>query len=157
MIYSNQSRSRNRRGVALVEVILAAVLLGIGLSVALSLASTSIARQGLGEHNLVAAWLADEQMNLVLMEGPEKYLQNHQTNGQFEPPFEEYSYEVIVKHVGDWEPYKVNIFIDWDEKRRYFQLESLIAPRQGEPDEPEDRKPLEAIDREAIYYEDIIE
>ena len=136
---------------------MAAVLLGIGLSVALSLASTSIARQVLGEQNLVAAWLADEQMSLVVMEGPEMYLQNNQTNGQFEPPFEDYSYEVIVKHVGDWEPYEVKVFIDWDEKRRFFQLESLIAPRQGEPDEPEDRIPLEAIDREAIYYEDIIE
>ena len=81
-----------RRGVALVEVILAALLLGIGLSVALSLASTSIAQQSLGEHNLVAAWLADEKMNLVLMEGPEKFLQNNLTNGQFEAPFEEYSF-----------------------------------------------------------------
>tara|TARA_Y100000589_G_scaffold127049_1_gene120986 strand:- start:520 stop:951 length:432 start_codon:yes stop_codon:yes gene_type:complete len=143
--------------VALVEVILAALLLGIGLSVALSLASTSIARQRLGEQNLVAAWLADEQMSLVVMDGPEMYLQNQQTTGQFEPPFEDYSYEVIVKHVGDWEPYEVTVFIDWDEKRRFFQLESLIAPRQGEPEEPEDRRPLEAIDREAIYYEDIIE
>lgn len=146
-----------RRGVALVEVILAALLLGIGLSVALSLASTSIAQQSLGEHNLVAAWLADEKMNLVLMEGPEKFLQNNLTNGQFEAPFEEYSFEVIVKHVGDWEPYQVSVFIDWDSDRRSFQLDSLIAPRQGEPEEPEDRIPLEPIDREAIYYEDIIE
>jgi hypothetical protein len=151
------SRVRIRKGVALVEVILAALLLGIGLSVALSLASTSIARQSLGEHNLVSAWLADEKMNLVMMEGPEKFLQNHQTNGQFDPPFEDYSFEIIVKHVGDWEPYEVNIFIDWDSNRRSFQLDSLIAPRQGEPEEPEDRIPLEAIDREAIYYEDIVE
>ena len=152
------SATRNmRRGIALFEVILAAILLGIGLSIALSLAAQSIAQQGLGERNIVAAWLADEQMGLVVMEGPQQFLRTHPTSGSYLPPFEEYSYEVEVQHVSDWEPYLVTVFITWDQGERNFLLESKIAPRQGEPEEYDDRRPLEFIDREAIYYDENVE
>ncbi|MCH2133427.1 MAG: hypothetical protein MK116_06735 [Phycisphaerales bacterium] len=146
-----------RRGVALVEVILAALILGIGLSVSLSLATTSLKRQGLGEHNLTAAWLADEQMSMVLMEGPQQFLQTHPTSGTFDPPFDEFDYEVEIQHVGDYEPYTVEVYITWDGNDRQFVLDAIIAPRQGELEEFEDRKPLEPIDREAIYYEESID
>ena len=146
-----------RRGIALFEVVLAAVLLGIGLSVALSLAATALTHQTLGEHNMVAAWLADEQMNLVVMEGPQQYLRVHPNSGILDPPFDAYSYDVEVKHVGDWEPYEVTVYISWDGGERNFQLQSLIAPRQGDPLEFDDRRPLEPVDREAIYFEENIE
>ena len=153
----SMTSKRSKRGVALVEVILAALLLGIGLSVSLSLASTAIARQGLGERQLVAAWLADEQMNLVLMEGAKQYIQSYETSGRFDSPFEDFSYEVTITHVADLEPYEVEVIILWDDGRQSFQLESLVAPREDVEAAPEDRIPLEPIDREAIYYEDIVE
>lgn len=146
-----------RRGIALFEVVLAAVLLGIGLTVALSTAATALSHQTLGEHNMVAAWLADEQMNLVVMEGPQQYLRAHPTSGFMDSPFDAYSFDVEVQHVGDWEPYEVTVLISWDEGDRTFQLQSLVAPRQGVPLEFDDHRPLEPIDREAIYFEENIE
>lgn len=153
---SHTARYRHR-GIALFEVILASIMLGIGLSIVLSLAATALSRQGLGEHNMVAAWLADEQMGLVVMEGPQQFLRTHPTSGIYAPPFDEYSYEVEVQHISDWEPYLVTVFIDWDGGNRNFNLQSEIAPRQGEPEEYDARRPLEPIDREAIYYDENIE
>ena len=146
-----------RRGVALFEVILAAILLGIGLSIALSLAAQALAQQGLGEKNMVAAWLADEQMGLVVMEGPQQFLRTQPTSGDYPPPFDAYNYEVEVQHVGDWQPYLVTVIIRWDGDERDFILQSKISPRQGEPEEYDDRRPLEFVDREAIYYEETVE
>ena len=149
--------SNRRRGIALFEVVIAAVILGIGLSVALSLAATALSQQTLGERNMVAAWLADEQMSLVVMEGPQQFLRVHPTSGVLPPPFDAYSYDVEVQHVGDWEPYEVTVFISWDGGDRNFQLQSLVSPRQGDPLEFDDHRPLEPIDREAIYFEENIE
>lgn len=146
--------SRTRRGVALFEVVLAAVLLGIGLSVTMSLAATALSRQGLGEHNLTAAWLADEQLSLVVMEGPKNFIQTQPTSGDYGAPFEEYSFEVEVRHISDYEPYEVTVYITWDGGDREFILQTKVAPRQGEPEEQEDRTPLEPIDRESLYFEE---
>ncbi|MEE2908461.1 MAG: hypothetical protein VX527_11605 [Planctomycetota bacterium] len=151
------TEQHRRRGIALFEVILAAIMLGIGLSIALSLGAAALARQGLGERNMVAAWLADEQMGLVVMEGPQQFLRTHPTSGIYAPPFDEYSYEVEVQHISDWEPYLVTVVIAWDGGDRHFDLQSEIAPRQGEPEEYDNRRPLEPIDREAIYYEENVE
>ena len=151
-------RARSRRhGVALFEVIIASILLGIGLSVTLSLASTAISRQGLGERSLTAAWLADEQLGLVVMEGPQQFLLSQPTSGTYLPPFDEFDFEVEVEHIGDYEPYHVTVYIFWDDGRRQFSLETEVAPRHGEPELPEARKPMEPIDREALNFEESYE
>ena len=142
------------RGVALFEVILASIILSIGLTVTLSLASTALSRQRLGEKSLTAAWLADEQLGLVVMEGPQQFLLSQPTSGSYAPPFEDFAYEVEVQHVGDYEPYLVTVFVSWEDGRRNFSLETEVAPRHGEPELPEARKPMEPIDREALYFEE---
>ena len=48
-----------RRGVILLDVILGAILLAMGLTIIVSLSTQSLARQVEGEHRMTAAWLAD--------------------------------------------------------------------------------------------------
>ncbi len=67
---SRQLRKRCRRGVALMDAIVGGVMLGIGLAVILSLASRAMAMQANGAKQITAAWLADDLLAMVLVEGP---------------------------------------------------------------------------------------
>ena len=61
----------SRRGVALIDAIIAAVILGVALSAIIGLGNQALNSQRVGEELRTAAMLADEQLNLVLARGPE--------------------------------------------------------------------------------------
>lgn len=145
-----------RHGVILLDVILAAIVLALGLTIIVSLSTQSLARQIEGEHRMTASWLADELLSLILVEGPVDYSNAHPDSGQFDAPFESYSWEVDIQHVGDWEPYIVNATIQWDARSGPASLtvNTRIAMRQGEEEEELPREPLEPLDRDARYYDD---
>ncbi len=147
--------TRRRRGVVLMDVILAGVMLGVGLAVMLSLASRSVALQAEGQKQVVAAWLADELLSMVLVEGPVVYPQLYPTHGRFEPPFEDYEYELDIEDIGLREPMRVTAAVRWAHGRELRQVvaQTYIAERQQE-DPLELRAPLEPIDRLGRYYED---
>ena len=67
------ARSGGRRGVALIEVMVASVILGLAVSATLGLAARAISAQSDGERIETAARLADERLNLVLALGCEGY------------------------------------------------------------------------------------
>ena len=50
---------RRRRGVILLDVIIAAIVLALGLTIIVSLSTQSLARQIEGEQRMTASWLAD--------------------------------------------------------------------------------------------------
>lgn len=141
-----------RRGVALVEALVGGIILGIGLAALLGIASRSLSAQTAGEHRLVAAWLADDVLNMVLAEGPEEYPRLHDETGRFAPPFDEYAHEVVIEDLGRGNPFRVTAIISWgDGERERVVVETLIAPLLTEEDIL--REPEEELDREQRWFE----
>ena len=146
-------RRISRRGMALIDVIIGGIMLSIGLAVVISMAGRSMGMQTNGEKRMVAAWLADQKLNMVLVEGPEAYPDLYDTHGQFDEPFSEFEYALEFKDRGLRLPYRVTATIRWPSGRDMDEItvETMIARRLGEPFQP--REPLELLDREARWYE----
>ncbi|MHC4992357.1 MAG: type IV pilus modification PilV family protein [Planctomycetota bacterium] len=136
------------------DVVVGGVMLGIGLAVVMSLASRALSRQTDGEKRMAAAWLADELLNMVLMEGPDVYHQKHDTSGTFRAPFDDFSFEVDIDEQGLGLPYEVTAVVAWPARRPVSQIavQTFIALRTGGDEVP--REPLEPLDREARYFDD---
>jgi hypothetical protein len=136
------------------DAILGGVILGIGMAVMLSLTSRSVAMQAQGQHQLVAAWLVDELLGMVLVEGPVAYPQLYATDGRFEAPFEDFEFDVAIDDIGLGLPFRVTATVRWPHGPGYHQVQAqtYIAQRLGDPLQP--RAPLEPIDRIARYYDD---
>lgn len=144
-------RRHHRRGFALIDVIIGGMMLAIGLAVVISMATRSLQTQTDGEKRLIAAWLADELLNMVLVEGPVDYPRKHDTSGRFEWPFEEFTFEVSIENQGPRQPYFVTATVGWEGPRtmRSVEVQTLIAERYEAPDEP--REPFERVDRDARW------
>ena len=143
-----------RRGIALMDAIIGGVILGIGLSVVLSITTRSMATHTDGEKRIVASWLADELLGMVLVEGPDNYPLMYDTAGRFDTPFEQYTFEVDIEDLGRGVPYRVSAYVRWNDRTNDFvRVDTLIALKKGD-EEDEIREPYEPVDRDARYYED---
>ncbi len=149
---SRQLKKRFRRGVALMDAIIGGVMLGIGLTVILSLASRAIAMQANGARQITAAWLADELLAMVLIEGPVDYPRLYATHGPFDFPFEDYEFDLDIEDIGVRQPLRVTATVRWPHGPNYrdVQVQTYIAQRMGDP--LQTRAPLEPIDRLGRYY-----
>ena len=143
-----------RRGIALMDVILGGVMMGVGLTVIVSLASRSMAVQAQSQRQLTAAWLVDEMLAMVLVEGPIDYPKLYSTTGRFDFPFEDYEFEVVIDDIGLRQPFRVTAFVRWAHGDDFRQVEAqtYIAERLGDPNQL--RMPLEPIDRLGRHYDD---
>jgi hypothetical protein len=153
---STRSTRRNRtprRGLALADAIIGGIILSLGLSVVLTIASRSMAMHTDGEKRLVASWLADELLTMVLVEGPDNYAMLYDTSGTFAPPFEEFFFQVDIETPDRGMPYRVRATVAWGRRDRdAVAVDTLIARRLGDPEQL--REPYEPVDREARYYEE---
>ena len=150
-------RSRSRRGFALMDVIVGGVMLGIGLGVVLTLASRALASQAQGEKQMVAAWLLDELLAMVVVEGPVEFPHLQSTHGRFDPPFDEFEFDVNLEDLGVGQPFLVTATVRWlrGREERQVQAQTYIAPRFIDPENPfDDRIPIEPIDRIGRWYDD---
>jgi hypothetical protein len=149
-----RARRIRRRGIVLMDVIVAGLMLGAGLAVMMSLASRTLSEQAEGQKQVEAAWLADELLAMVEVEGPVFYPQLYPTSGRCDPPFEDFEYEVTIEDIGLRKPMRVTAVIRWAHGRgvRQIAAQTYIAERLGDPMEP--RAPLEPIDRLGRYYDD---
>ncbi|MGA0418670.1 MAG: type IV pilus modification PilV family protein [Phycisphaerales bacterium] len=148
--YAIQHGCRHR-GFALVDAIIAGLLLAIGLAAIISLGSRALSLQQRGEREVVAASLLDEILATVLMEGPADYPKLHSMSGVFDEPFAAFEYEVAIDEGAPGVPFRVVATVRHESGDSY-SCETLIAPKLGEePDPP--RQPLEPIDREAALLE----
>ncbi len=147
-------RVRGRRGLALLDVMVGGIMLGIGLAVVMTVASRALNRQTDGEMRITAAWLADELLNMVLVEGPVKYPQLYDTSGRCDPPFDNFAFELDIKDQGLGMPFDVTATIRWPASRpiNSIQVQTAIAARRGEA--IEERAPLEPVDRDSRYFDD---
>ncbi|MCA9295186.1 MAG: hypothetical protein KC983_01690 [Phycisphaerales bacterium] len=139
----------------MIDAVAGGLILAVGLSVVIAMVSRALKAHRDGEKQMVAAWLADEKLNMVLMEGPDVFPKLHDTSGRYGAPFEDFAFEVVFDNPGDYEPYAVTVLIDWGDGNMqdgYDQIavDSIIARRFG--DDVQLREPAEPIDREARYF-----
>ena len=143
-----------RRGLALIDAILGGLLIAIGIGTIMSLTARSVREQARGEKRVVASWLADELLSMVIVEGPVEYTRVQDASGIYSPPFDDFEFEVQIEETGRNAPYRVTAYVRWGSRDdQYVALETLVAERRGE--EPnEEREPEEELDRESRYYDD---
>ena len=143
-----------RNGLALVDVIIGSSMLAIGLAVVISMSSRSLIRQRNAEMQITASWLADELLATVLVVGPDEYEKTYPKSDHFDPPFEEFWYEIDLSDDAFYLPVETSATIFWSvgSSEHSLSIETLIARRHGEP---VDRLPVEAVDREQRYWEAI--
>ena len=150
-----RSRWNNTRrvaqGFALLDVIIAGVLLAIGLSTIFAITARSLEFQKDGEVSVQAAAMMDDLLSTVLLEGPLDYPKLHATSGPGEFPYEDFTFQVRIEDPGEGEPFRVTAAVEHSTGRA-FECETLIAAKSGEEPDPE-RMPEIPIDREARYEE----
>lgn len=145
-------RGGYRRGVALLDALIAAILLGVALAAIVSVASTALASGRLGQEIATAATLADEQLQLVLARGPDDYARRFPVKGACDAPFQAYRYELSIGQGSAGQAYKVSATVAWDSARgpQSIVVETLIAAREaGENGERDPvRTPQNSVERE---------
>lgn len=141
-----------RRGYALIDAIVAGIVLAIGLAAVISLSARALALQRAGEVELIAANLLDELLATVLMEGPTDFREMYDTFGRYGPPFEDYDFAVLLEDRGRGNTFRVTASVRHRPTNADFSAQTFIAERGGEDPNPV-RQPPEPIDREARYDE----
>lgn len=138
-----------RQGSTLVDVLVATVILGGALTALLSISGQSIAAQQRGEEIRTAAMLLDEQLNTVLMLGPDSFASRQRVEGSCDPPFENYTYRLEFSGGQSGDAYHVVATISWFSggRVRSETIETMIAPRLGDDPDP-DRRPEQVVPRE---------
>lgn len=141
-------RRRPRSGMALVDALVATVLLGLSLAVILSLVSRALTLQRQGEQMEVAAMLIDEQLNLVLARGPDNYQNRFGLAGKCDAPYQDYSYQLEFAGGTGGDAYLVTATVTWRDSGRVRSesVQTRIAARRGDEPDP-DRKPADVVER----------
>lgn len=141
-----------RSGTALIDIVVATVLLGICLAAMITIVTRALSSQTDGEQIQTAANLIDEQLNLVLMRGADSYASRYSAEGVCDPPFDSYRYHLDISGGTSGTPYLVRCTVFWPSAlgERSAAVETLIAPRLGDNPDP-DRTPTETLDRNALY------
>ncbi len=133
---------RPNRSFALVDVIIAAVLLGVSLAVMLGIVGRAVTAQGDAQRLATAAMLADEQLNLVLAFGPDDYLRRFPGEAACDAPFADFNYELSITGGSESTPFTATATIHWvtGARPQSLTIKTLIAPRPGDGPDP-DRRP----------------
>jgi hypothetical protein len=142
-----------RRGFALMDAVIAGILLSIGMIAVLSVGGQAMSLQRRGEIDVLAASALDELLAGVLTEGPVDYPDLQPMTGRYEAgtPYEGFSFAVEIEQGGSGVPAFVRATVRHESGREY-SIETLIAEKRGEEPDPV-RIPTEPIDREARYAE----
>ncbi len=143
--------SRVRAGFALVDVIVATIILGVSLAVIISIAGRSLGAQQRGEELSTAARLADEQLQLVLLRGPDNYARRYSDAGVCDAPFDRFRYKLDFAGGASGEAVSVGATISWvsGASPQSITIQTLVATREavedGDPDPV--RKPSQPVVR----------
>lgn len=138
-----------RAGVALLDAIVATIIMGVALALIIGLGGSAISAQTQGEQIQTAAMLADEQLELVLATGVDSTSAALPTSGTCDAPFEKYRYALSITPGSDSQPSIVKVTITWDTLTgpRSIDVETRIATRPSVDQNPQDRAPTEIIQR----------
>ncbi len=102
-----------RRGMTLVEVLTAAVILGAGVAGLLSAASMSLRNQRGSECRAGAMCLAQEKMSEVEVAGPRDWTTRRATQGIVDRPGMKYSWTVATEALSVGTLYSVLVTVEW--------------------------------------------
>jgi hypothetical protein len=121
-----------------VDVIVATVILGVALAALIGILGRCIGVQTDGEHLQTAAMLLDEQLNLVLMRGPDSYASRFDTEGPCDPPFSDFTYRLDIAFQSTGLPYSVKATVTWTSagRARQASVSTLIASHLGDEPDP---------------------
>jgi hypothetical protein len=138
------------------DVIVGGVMLGIGVAAIMSISARALSSQTDGEKRMVAAWLADEMLNMVLIEGPVDYPRQNDTFGVFDAPFGDFEYDVEIKDLGRGVPFEVTVSIAWPagDPDTGVQVQTRIAQRPPIDPALELRGLEEPLDRDSRYFDE---
>lgn len=151
---------RADKAFALVDVIVATIIVGVSLAVIVGLIGRALSSQKRGEELSIAAGLADESLQMVLARGPDEYPRRFPLEGACEPPFQDYAYKLAFAGGGSaGAPYTVTCTISWGgigkgaaaRGGQSIVIQTLMASRNGGPEglaDPE-RRPDASVDRQA--------
>ncbi|NBX36211.1 MAG: hypothetical protein EBR10_03175 [Planctomycetes bacterium] len=147
------------RAFALMEVIVAGVILAIGLGAAISLSMQSLTAQQRGEHAVQAAALMDELLGSLVALGPVEWNRQYSPSGSFssfDPNYKygDFQYDMKIEDAPQGMPCDVLLIVK-DPQGREYRCATRVALRLGEDPDPE-RSPSEALDR-AAYFESLEE
>jgi Tfp pilus assembly protein PilV len=139
---------------ALIDVIVAVILLGVALASIISLSAQAVSSQRRGQLLAQAAALADEQLQLVLARGPDDYASRFTVDGRCDAPFDTFRYRLTFSTATTGEPYTVTAQILWNDGRaeQSLSIQTLMAtrePAEGLESDPV-RRPETPIDRSSI-------
>lgn len=150
---SRRVTSRSR-GVALVDALAAVIILGVSLSVILSLAGQAVSSQRQGDDLATAAMLADEQLQMVLARGADDYAKTVPMAGPCDAPFDRFRYRMDITEGSAINPFRVKATIAWDDggRERSITIDTLVAARTT-PANQSDRVPTAPVDRQALPSE----
>ncbi|MDA0803224.1 MAG: type II secretion system protein [Planctomycetota bacterium] len=141
------------RGFALVEVLVAGIVLAIGMAAIVSIMSQSLANQRRGEFAVAAASILDELLSEVVLMGPDEFGLYRPLNGPCEDPWQDFTYEVAIDGAeAPGLPATVLATVT-DPLGRRHQCETKVAPRPEMEEEDRDRRPEEPFDREQRHDE----
>ncbi|MEY3142273.1 MAG: hypothetical protein RLY21_766 [Planctomycetota bacterium] len=146
-------RRTRRAGFALMDAVIAGILLAIGMVAVLSVAGQALALARRGEVDVRAAAAIDELLGKVLTEGPRDFPELHPTAGAFEEdsPYADFEYAITIDQGGAGVPAEVQVVLT-HATGRSFTVVTRIAEKRGEEPDPV-RFPTEPIDREARIAE----
>lgn len=150
---STARTARARAGFALMDAVIAGVLLSIGMVAILTVGGQALSLQRRGEIDVRAAAALDELLSMVLTEGPVDFPDLHPMNEAFDAssPYEGFRYQIDIEPGGSGVPALVKVALEHESGRRY-EIETMIAEKRGEEPDPI-RTPVEPIDREARHAE----
>ena len=146
-------RCARRGGFALMDAIIAGILLSIGMVAVLSVAGQALSLARRGEVDVRAAAAIDELLGKVLTEGPRDFPELHPTAGPFEEgsPYTDFEYAIRIDQGGPGVPAEVEVVLTHASGRSYTVV-TRIAEKRGEEPDPI-RYPSEPIDRQARIAE----
>lgn len=111
-------KSRGRDGIALLEVLIALVVMGLGLTAALKAIGTCTRGESRAAKQAVAARLATRQMAVFRGQGAQ--LENGEQRGGFASPQDRYSWEAMIEPPAEEFPFTlVRLAIFAEEEPRY--------------------------------------
>jgi hypothetical protein len=147
------TRRTRRAGFALMDAVIAGILLAIGMVAVLSVAGQALGLARRGEIDVRAAAALDELLGKVLTEGPRDFPELHPTAGSFDEdsPYADFEYAITIDQGGAGVPAEVEVMLT-HATGRSFKVVTRMAEKRGEEPDPV-RSPTEPIDRQARIAE----
>lgn len=133
---------------ALMDVLVAGMVLSGALVAVLGIASRSLNAQLRGEQIQEAAMVLDSLLNDVLAVGPAEYLKVGELSGVVEPPFDRFTYRITIDDVSPSQPFRVTARVWWNAGggEQTAEAQTLMARRLGDEPDP-DRTPTQPAER----------